>query len=299
MVVGGDMQTPQRNPNGSLRRFSASTPEAAALQSYRTFMRSAEGRAIAKRKWSSFPRRRRAQDVQLRAAQEAAEAAVAQLMATIKLNLSQERVAKTTLTWTGRVAKVFLSHCRPSTQRRAELRRNVSSLTEADVDEVLLQATRAWWATFNRPLQHEEDDRFLYNFYCLVHVRPQEEAETPPVTFLCCFHRITRPSFMEFMEAITYKTHQRKIPMEVAAGLSGSQDAARYVQKVKNEMTAKHDPAVPQVSSKVPVGAKVGKVAKVAKVAKAVAKGGKAATRAKKGGKAAQRGKKGAKVTME
>ena len=241
VVLDRDMHTPRRNHDGTTRRFAASTAEAAALQSYRTFMRSKEGRAVAKAKWSSFSRPTRAQDAQLRDAREATRHAVDGLVDNIRRNLSRERLAKVTTTWSRRLAKGFVLHCRPTFERAKVLRSDPTAVTDEEVDQLLQQVTQAWWIKFNRPLQDEADDRFLYNFYCLTHVRLEDEPGAPPTTFLCCFHRILRPSWMEFVEAITYKTHQRKIPMDTAATLSSSQAAKAYVKRIKQAMSVKHN----------------------------------------------------------
>ena len=147
-----------------------------------------------------------------------------------------------------RMAKFFVRHGQATPVRIEELTNHPSTISDEEVDSVIDFALSKWWSSFDKPLQDEKDDRFLYNFYCLVHVRPEDEPDSAPTTFMSCFHRITSPSIMEFVEAITYKTHQRKIPVEFVAKLSSDKKAREYVKKIKNAMTAKHDvPVVPMV----------------------------------------------------
>jgi hypothetical protein len=109
------------------------------------------------------------------------------------------------------------------------------------VDSVLEHATERFWINFDRPLKDEGDARFLFDLYMLVHVRPQNDPDAQIDTHICAMKRILKPSLLEFLEGVTYKTHLRKIAPKVATTLQGEDTSGKsVVKRVKQEMMKSH-----------------------------------------------------------
>ena len=271
-VVVDAHNAPLLDADGGAQRIAASTADAAARQAYRTFMRSAQGRTLAKKKWSSFTRPARSKDPLL-AAQRArltkeVDALVARTQSQVKSEQDTRGDGAGAGSITKMVAREFVAQCRPSFDRCKALRADPAAITDGEVDELLLHTNTRFWSTWERPLKEESDARFNFGLHMLVHVRreaaaaaddddgskaeteaeaeAEAEAEstaaTPFDTYLCSMYRITAPSLLEFLQAIPYKTNVRKLPFDVATSLTSSREAQAKVKQLKQSMVSRNDP---------------------------------------------------------
>jgi hypothetical protein len=199
-----------------VRAYSARAIKSAATQAFRAFMRRDGARAAAKALWTRGKHKPLDEDPLVQRQRVQLHDTLQVLRKSMIARVRSDKSCKEASSVTRMVAAAFRTLPTTSAARRIVVRGNPLHLTVKELNAVLKHSCEAFEARFDAPLgDAETDPRYFFRHFMVVRMAP-EATPTDKTAFLCSMNRNVRPSAMELLHAIVYKSHLLVLPAHVA-----------------------------------------------------------------------------------